>query len=156
MSMTEGFQYAGTITDRGLNLVPVEPPEGRRRHPFGDGPFAKLVMPKLPTLPGLYLWDQDGRVVYVGRTRSPLSQRLGSNGYSTISTYNTFARQPGRRNGGQQTNCRINALANRSLADGHRLAIWYRLTPTGEVVAEEARWMTKHGKPDWNRRLEQF
>jgi hypothetical protein len=46
----------------------------------------------------------DGRVVYVGQTRAPLSVRLGSQGYSTISKYNTFARQSGRTNGGQQTN----------------------------------------------------
>jgi hypothetical protein len=64
-------------------------------------------MPRLPNEPGLYLWDVDGLIVYVGQTRTPLSTRLGPNGYATISMYNTLARQPGRTNGGQQTNCRI-------------------------------------------------
>src|SRR5947209_8528820 len=98
-AVTDGFQYAGPLSHRGLNLAPANPPLGRARHPFGTGPFARLVMPPLPARPGLYLWEQDGEVVYVGQTRTPLSKRLGSNGYSTISTYNTFARQPGRRNG---------------------------------------------------------
>jgi hypothetical protein len=84
----------------------------------------------------------------------PLSKRLGPMGYSTISTYNTLAREPGRRNGGQQTNCRVNALANQSLASGHRLALWYRVTPPEFARVEEAGWMNAHGKPEWNRRVE--
>jgi hypothetical protein len=112
-------------------------------------------MPPLPSKPGLYLWELDDHVVYVGQTRTPLSKRLGSNGYSTISTYNTLARQPGRTNGGQQTNCRVNALANQALADGHQLTIWYRVTPAEHALIEEAGWMAAHGKPEWNRRLEQ-
>jgi hypothetical protein len=80
-------------------------------------------MPPFPNEPGLYLWEEDGEVVYVGQTRTPLGVRLGSQGYATISNYNTFARQPGRTNGGQQTNCRVNALANRSLTSGHTLTI---------------------------------
>ena len=111
-------------------------------------------MPPLPGEPGLYLWELDGEVVYVGQTWTPLSKRLGSNGYSTITTYNTLARQPGRTNGGQQTNCRVNALANRALAGGHQLTVWYRVTLGEDALVEEARWMARHGKPEWNRRLE--
>lgn len=152
---TRGFQRAGDIGHRGLNLAPDAAPEGRSRHTFGDGPFARLVMPRLPAQPGLYLWEQDGRIVYVGQTRTPLSKRLGPLGYATISRYNTLARQPGRTNGGQQTNCRVNALANQALAEGHRLAIWHRVTSADQARIEEARWMATHGKPEWNRRLEQ-
>jgi hypothetical protein len=81
-------------------------------------------MPALPNDPGLCLWEQDDEIVYVGQTRTPLRKRLGPNGYSTISAYNTFAREPGRRNGGQQTNCRVNALANVTLASGRELRVW--------------------------------
>jgi hypothetical protein len=112
-------------------------------------------VPPLSADPGLYIWELDGQVVYVGQTRTPLSKRLGSNGYSTITAYNTLARQPGRTNGGQQTNCRVNALANQALAGGHHLIIWYRGTPAQQALMEEARWMAAHGKPEWNRRLEQ-
>jgi hypothetical protein len=155
VDLTNGFKCAGPVSHRGLNLSPADPPSGRDRHSSGSGPFARLVMPPLPGEPGLYLWQLDGHVVYVGQTRTPLSKRLGSNGYATISTYNTFARQPGRTNGGQQTNCRVNALANQALVNGHQLTIWYRVTPAEQALVEEARWMGAHGRPEWNRRLEQ-
>lgn len=152
--LTSGFEKAGEVRYRALDIAPGEPPAGRLRHRYGLGPFARLVMPPLPALPGLYIWEQDGEVVYIGQTRTPLSKRLGPNGYAAITTYNTLARQPGRTNGGQQTNCRVNALANQALKLGHRLAIWYRVTSTERAIAEEAAWMSDYGKPDWNRRLE--
>jgi hypothetical protein len=155
VDLTLGFKCAGLVSHRGLDQSPSEPPAGRTRHAFGGGPFARLVMPALPFEPGLYLWEVDSRVVYVGQTTTPLLRRLGSNGYSTITTYNTLARQPGRTNGGQQTNCRVNALANQALVAGHQLTIWYRVMLAEQALAEEARWMTAHGKPEWNRRLEQ-
>ena len=113
-------------------------------------------MPQLPNEPGLYLWDVEGSIVYVGQTRTPISKRLGSNGYATISTYNTLARQPGKTNGGQQTNCRINALANAQLSLGQRIAIWYRVIAAEAAASEEARWMSIFGAPDWNRRIERL
>jgi hypothetical protein len=66
-------------------------PIGRQRHRFGEGPFARLVMPALPDKPGLYPWQQDEVVVYVGQTRTPLRKSLGPNGYATISGCNTLA-----------------------------------------------------------------
>jgi hypothetical protein len=128
VDMTEGFSCAGKVGHKGLNVAPGPPPAGRVRHPFGEGPFARLVMPPLPKEPGLYLWEVDGTVRYVGQTRMPLAERLGSRGYATISNYNTLARQPGKRNGGQQTNCRINALANQELSEGRTISIWFRVT----------------------------
>jgi hypothetical protein len=109
-------------------------------------------MPALPNGPGLYLWQEGDEAVYVGQTRMPLRKRLGPNGYSSITAYNTFAREVGRRNGGQETNCRVNALANAALMAGRTLTIWYRITDQG--VAEEASWMSAFGLPIWNRRLE--
>ena len=145
---------AGPVVNRGLNILPTPLPPGRLRHRFGEGPFARLVMPPLPDQPGLYLWQVDEEIVYVGQTRTPLHKRLGPNGYSTISTYNTLAREPGRRNGGQQTNCRVNALANTALASGQTLRVWYRVTAADDARAEEARWMRGFGLPAWNRRIE--
>lgn len=154
MDAKEGFTCAGVIGNRGLNLATAELPAGRLRHAFGNGPFARLVMPPLPESPGLYLWEEDNQIVYVGQTRIPLRERLGSRGYSTISSYNTLARQAGRTNGGQQTNCRINALANKSLLSGHALTIWYRVTSIADAAPAEARWMRTFGVPKWNLRVE--
>lgn len=113
-------------------------------------------MPALPNAPGVYLWVVNGTVAYVGRTRMPLRTRLGSQGYATISTYNTFAREPGKRNGGQQTNCRVNALANAALSAGSTVEIWYRETTADEAAGVEAAWMGQFGLPVWNRRDERL
>lgn len=150
---TDGFVRAGGVSHRGLNLTP-DLRAGRVRHRYGTGPFARLVMPDLPDAPGMYLWELNGNVVYAGQTRTPLRQRLGSNGYSTISGYNTLASEPGRSNGGQQTNCRINALANQALARGDNLVIWFRATEAAAAPFAEAAWMQRFGMPPWNRRLE--
>ncbi len=48
----------------------------------------------------------------------------------------------------------MNALANKALAAGHSLVIWYRTTPADRAVAEEAAWMQRFGLPPWNRRDE--
>ena len=153
-SSKDGFTKAGGIQAIALDLLPSPLPLGRQRHAYGDGPFAKLQMPPLPNEPGLYLWEEDHEVVYIGQTRSTLKKRLGSTGYSTISNYNTFVRQPGRRNGGQQTNCRINQLANASIANGRSLVIWYRVLNAEEARHEESLWMQRFGMPSWNRKDE--
>jgi hypothetical protein len=151
---TDGFVRAGLVGHVALNVVPKALPEGRARHGYGDGPFAKLKMPPLPSQPGLYLWELDGKIVYVGQTRMPLKDRLGPLGYAWISNYNTFARQPGRTNGGQQTNCRINWLANQAVAAGGTIVIWYRTTSAEDARSEEASWMERFGIPQWNLRDE--
>ncbi len=142
---------AGPITATEWDVPPQPLPDGRKRHAYGEGPFAVLRMPALPEAPGLYVWCRDGEPVYVGQTRSTLKNRLGSRGYARISNYNTFARQPGRTNGGQQTNCRINALANSALQECADLTLWYRVTPAEDAADAEAQWMRQHGLPAWNR-----
>jgi hypothetical protein len=111
-------------------------------------------MLSLPAKPGLYVWQRDEVVVYIGQTGTPLAGRLGSNGYATIYAYNTLAKEAGRKNGGQQTNCRVNALANDALSTGSTLKIWYRVCSPKVAPAEEAQWMLRHGVPEWNRRIE--
>lgn len=151
----DGFILAGAITSTVLDLFPSALPAGRSRHQFGHGPFARLKMPPLPNSPGVYLWSLGDAIVYVGQTQSSLAIRLGPRGYSTISNYKTFARQPGRRNGGQETNCRINSLANEALSSGHQLCIWYQCTPKEHAPTLEAQWMATYGLPIWNRRKEE-
>lgn len=147
-----GLTLAGPVVGSTLDVLPAAPPDGRSRHIYGAGPFAGLRMPPLPALPGIYVWAAAERLLYVGQTTGRLRSRLGSNGYSTISTYNTLARQPGRSNGGQQTNCRINALANAHLRDGGTLDLWYRVAAADESHLAEAVFMRAHGLPPWNRR----
>lgn len=148
---TTGMILASEVTANALDVLPAPPATGRARHAYGDGPFARLKMPSLPDEPGLYVWARGDIALYVGQTRTSLRNRLGSNGYSVISAYNTYARQAGRTNGGQQTNCRINALANRELASGARLSLWYRTTSSEAALAAEAEFIRVYGRPPWNR-----
>jgi hypothetical protein len=154
MDPLENFSLAGFVGHRGLNIVPDPPRPGRHRNSYGDGPFARLVMPRLPAEPGVYIWLVNGNIAYVGQTRTTLTKRLGPVGYSTVSNYNTYARELGKRNGGQETNCRINALANVALAEGGEIEIWYRVTNLDESARAESEWMDLHGVPPWNRRDE--
>jgi hypothetical protein len=154
MDPLENFSLAGLVAHRGLNIVPDPPSPERHRNSYGDGPFARLVMPQLPAGPGVYIWRVNGNILYVGQTRTTLTKRLGPMGYSTISNYNTFAREPGRRNGGQETNCRINALANAALDQGGEIEIWCRITHSDGSGRAESEWMDLHGVPPWNRRDE--
>jgi hypothetical protein len=149
----DGLSLAGEITAVELSLPPRPPAAGRERHQHGHGPFARLRMPPLPEAPGLYVWASGDRALYVGQTRNSLRKRLGSQGYSTISLYDTYARQPGRTNGGQQTNCRVNALANALLANGDTIELWIRPTAAADARAAELQFIAKHGLPPWNRSL---
>jgi hypothetical protein len=151
MNRLEGFILSGALSYRYLGLLPDPLPEGRLRNKYGNGPFAKLTMPWLPNEAGVYLWESGDQVLYVGQTRTPLRKRLGPQGYSTISNYNTFARQPGRTNGGQETNCRVNSLANEILASGGAINIWVKITPPELALAGESNWISTYGKPPWNR-----
>ena len=69
---------------------------GLKRHRYGDGPFARLRMPQLPESPGLYVWAYEDEALLAGKADKSLRERLGSRGYATISTYNTYARRTPR------------------------------------------------------------
>ena len=71
-ALTEGFKSAGSVAHRGVNRPPADPPVGRARHSSGGGPFARLVVPPLPSEPGLYLWELDGEVVYISNSDASL------------------------------------------------------------------------------------
>ncbi|HVC78354.1 MAG TPA: hypothetical protein VND96_17735 [Candidatus Micrarchaeaceae archaeon] len=66
MLAADAFVRVGPVAHRGLDLAPTELQAGRTRHPFGVGPFVRLVMPPLPDDTGVYLWQEGHRIVYVG------------------------------------------------------------------------------------------
>ena len=149
-----GLTCAGEVSASGLDIAAPSVPPGRVWHRYGRGPFADLEMPWLPQEPGIYVWAVDGEPVYVGKTAGALARRLGPTGYARIHRANTLAAEAGRRNGGQQTNCRINALANVALVSGQAITLWYAVCDRELVTGPEQGWMTSHGVPPWNRRDE--
>lgn len=151
-----GFTCAGVVRHYALNVFPHATTSGRPRHKYGQGPFAKLLMPPVPGEPGVYLWTVDDEVVYVGETRRSLRNRLGPSGYSTISTANTLVPDPHQPGSGKTTNCRVNALANEALVAGKEVTIWYRVWEAERAASEEARWMETFGVPAWNIHVERI
>jgi hypothetical protein len=150
-----GLVCAGPVLARENGIESPQPEPGRERHRYGGGPFAALEMPSVPDSPGIYVWSVKGVPVYVGKASNSLHTRLGANGYARISRYNTYAPQPGRKNGGQQTNCRINALAGAALGSGEPIELWYRTLPTSVEASEaESGWVRNYGVPAWSLRDE--
>lgn len=106
---------------------------------YGAGPFCKFTVPRNYQLPGVYLMVADGQVRYVGECAN-LSARFNM-GYGNISPKNCFK-------GGQETNCRVNALIYEATTSGTRLELWFH--PTDAYKAVEAELRSKL-KADWNR-----
>jgi hypothetical protein len=150
-STFDEFTCAGVAEHRGLNRDPQPPPHGRIRHPYSNGPFARLLMPPLPRELGVYLRVVSNQVVYIGQTRTPLAEQLGISGNASASTYNALARKRGRTNGGQQTNCRVNTLANQAVTAGEGVEIWCRPTEAADAAAIEGQLMRLNRVPIWNR-----
>ena len=115
-------------TTRANVKAPGSTTRSRARHVYGHGPFAKLRCLRFP----INLACTSGtKTVPSSTSAKPRSHLRVDSVRMAIQRSRTTTplplRQQGRRNGGQQTNCRINALANLSLDQGHVLTIWYRI-----------------------------
>ena len=106
---------------------------------YGSGPFCKFSIPRNYQLSGVYLMVADGQVRYVGECAN-LSARFNM-GYGNISPKNCFK-------GGQETNCRVNALIYEAVASGVRFDLWFHATDAYKAVEAELRSKLKAG---WNR-----
>jgi hypothetical protein len=120
-------------------------PQGRYRNAatvplnrYGSGPFCKFVIPRTYRVPGVYLMVADGHIRYVGECAN-LSARFNM-GYGNISPKNCFK-------GGQETNCRVNALIYSAVTAGTRLNLWFHQTVAYKAVEAELRSKLK---ADWN------
>lgn len=146
----EGYQFdlIGEIAHvrAGDGTVQAFMPQSRYRNAltvplnrYGAGPFCKFAIPRIHRLSGVYLMVADGRVRYVGECAN-LSARFNM-GYGNISPKNCFK-------GGQETNCRVNALIYEAVASGTRLDLWFHATDDYKAVEAELRSSLK---AEWNR-----
>lgn len=90
----------------------------------GAGPFCRLRLPPLPAVAGAYVLSVDAAPVYVGIC-ADLRERWGPRGYAIISPKNCFE-------GGQSTNCKVNAAILRSVREGHRVDLHVTSVDTGK------------------------
>ena len=105
------------------------------RHPKLEPPFCRLILPELPSSPGVYIVVVAGQVKYVGSTTRGLANRWSH--YRKISPSNC------KRNG-QPTNCRINHQILEARQKGQNVHLWFRKHRTLEDR------MIKFFKPLWN------
>jgi hypothetical protein len=107
-------------------------------HQYGDGPFCKF---RVATTcgEGVYAFVVEGAVKYIGECED-LASRM-NNGYGNISPRNCY-------DGGQPTNCRVNALVRDEAARGHRITLWFHATHNRKLVEADVIWALQ---PPWNR-----
>jgi hypothetical protein len=112
--------------------------ENRRLHQYGGGPFCKFRL-HTDCGEGVYAFVVERDVAYVGECED-LASRFNS-GYGNISPRNCFE-------GGQPTNCRVNALVLRHSASGQDITLWFH--PTANRKEVEAQ-LLRAVAPPWNR-----
>ena len=106
---------------------------------YGSGPFARLIVRRLPLHPGVYaVVNGNGDVLYIGKASGSLAERW--NGYATIQPRNCFI-------GGQSTNCRINGLILKAITAGRSLDVYVHEIP--EPIPLETRLIAAV-QPPWN------
>jgi len=110
-------------------------------NPHGAGPFCRFVVSDAPHQGGVYVLTADDHVMYIGKAQN-LAQRWGPSGYGTIQPKNCYQ-------GGQSTNCKINAAVLRMTKAGQRLDLFF--LDSDDRHAIEAR-LVADLHPPWNGR----
>ncbi|WP_193368038.1 GIY-YIG nuclease family protein [Pelagibius marinus] len=147
------FKYVGKIEPERdeygeiLELLPQErfkDADTAKLHAYGAGPFCRFRIGRGHHKPGLYVLTLDNEAVYAGECVD-LAKRWGPNGYGSISPRNCF-------DGGQPTNCRLNAAILVAVKKGQRLDLWFHATEGSreERQAAETR-LIMDLRPVWNR-----
>ena len=115
-----------------------------RLHAYGAGPFCRFRIAARRREPGLYVLTFNDTAVYAGECVN-LEKRWGPNGYGGISPRNCF-------DGGQPTNCRINAAILAATRSGGRVELWF-WPFDGDTVSRRAAEAQLIGalQPAWNR-----
>lgn len=106
---------------------------------YGAGPFCKFAIPRQFNVSGVYALVVEGTTKYIGECIN-LSSRYNS-GYGNISPRNCFK-------GGQETNCRVNALVLAESLHGRQVELWFHATRDHKQLEKR---LLSNGAPGWNR-----
>lgn len=147
------FEHLGTIEpdrdDDGRHgaLLPqsrFERAATARLHAYGQGPFCRFRIARKRHEAGLYVLTLDDAPVYAGEC-TDVGKRWGPNGYGGISPRNCF-------DGGQPTNCRVNAAILAEAQRGGRLDLWFSALSGSRDDRRAAETRLIHClSPPWNR-----
>ena len=92
---------------------------------YMDTPFCKFKMTHLSKKSGVYLWVEEGEIIYIGETNN-LHRRFNS-GYGQISPRNCYV-------GGQNTNVKMNRIALDHYMQGKTIDIYVCETPYNKFL----------------------
>lgn len=106
---------------------------------YGQGPFCRFRIPADFQIAGVYIISRNGTPLYIGECEN-FSNRFNA-GYGQISPRNCFK-------GGQETNCRINALVLREIQAGSSLELYFHPCEDYKELEERLR---REVRPEWNR-----
>lgn len=110
-------------------------------HKYGAGPFCRFAVSKDLALEGVYLLAVRSEIRYVGKCDN-LAVRFNT-GYGQIAPRNCYK-------GGQNTNCKVNALILAEIEQGRELDLWFY--ETSEPLKVEKQLITALGPP-WNGKM---
>jgi hypothetical protein len=113
---------------------------GLRLHRNGAGPFCRFQVSTQLCLTGVYVLTVDDTVCYVGEC-ADLARRFNT-GYGSIAARNRYE-------GGQNTNCKVNALVLDAVKSGQSVELWFLQTQQRKDVETEL-LLALH--PPWNGR----
>jgi len=147
------FEHLGTIElERGDDgQIRTFMPQGRypdasivALHAYGAGPFCRFRIARKRRETGLYVLTRDDIPVYAGECID-VGKRWGANGYGGISPRNCFQ-------GGQRTNCRVNAAILVEAIRGCRFDLWFAIFDGSRDARLAAETALIHSlDPTWNR-----
>jgi hypothetical protein len=109
-------------------------------HEHGGGTFCRFRIPNHLRHEGVYALTVGGEVQYIGECIN-LSSRYNA-GYGQISPRNCYQ-------GGQSTNCRINALIFQAALNGRNVELWFYQTNHRKPIEAE---LIRLLRPQWNRK----
>lgn len=125
-----------------VSLMPQRRYENTRNLPlnsYGAGPFCKFRIPRQFKACGVYALIVEGSVKYIGECIN-LSSRYNA-GYGNISPRNCFK-------GGQEKNCRINALVHAEFNHGREVELWSHASSEYKLLEKR---LLAVGSYEWNR-----
>ncbi|TAL08980.1 MAG: GIY-YIG nuclease family protein [Porticoccaceae bacterium] len=125
-----------------VSLMPLHRYKNARNLPlnaYGVGPFCKFRIPRQFNASGVYALVVGGSVKYIGECIN-LSSRYNA-GYGNISPRNCFK-------GGQETNCRINALVHAESKRSREVELWFHASSEHKQLEKR---LLVIGSYEWNK-----
>ena len=110
-----------------------------RLNAYGGGPFCRIRLTNLPSLPCVYAITVESDLVYVG-TAEDLAERWGLTQYGSIQPRNCYV-------GGQSTKCKINHLVLVEARKRSCIDLWRHETAKRREIEAQ---LIRRLDPPWN------